>query len=101
MLILKRENAPWTDKARAYKVFIDGAFAGKILDGETKEFVLADGPHSLKLKIDWCSSKTQKFEIRNGETVFASCSPAKKPIIIGELLYITFKFNRYIDLRIG
>ena len=100
MLILKRENAKWADTIRAYKVVIDGSVVGKIFDGETKEYPLSDGIHSLKLKIDWCCSKTVQFEIKGGEAVYAACAPAKKPFFFGELLYITFKCRRYIDLNI-
>ena len=100
MLILKRESAKWADTVRKYEVVIDGAPAGEICDGETKEYPLTDGMHSLKLKIDWCCSRTVHFEIRGGETIFATCAPAKKPFLIGELLYITLMCHRYIDLTI-
>ena len=100
MLTLKREVAKWADVARAYKVLIDGAEVGEISNGETKQFELSEGSHSLQLKIDWCSSQEKRFEIKNGETIMATCAPAKKPFIIGVFIYTFFKKDRYIDLKI-
>lgn len=100
MLVLKREAAKWADAARAYKVFIDGAKAGVIKNGETQEYELSEGFHTLQLKIDWCSSGVARFYIKNGETIYAACSPAKKPGLFGDLVYITVMCRRYIDLKI-
>ena len=100
MLVLKREHALWEDTARKYKVFIDEIEVDDIKDGETKNFPLCEGEHSLQLKIDWCSSQKINFVVKNGETTFATCSPAKKPPLIGMFIYVTFKRNNYIDLEI-
>ena len=100
MLILKREHANWADIARAYKVIIDGVEVGDIKNGEIKEYELNEGFHSLQLKIDWCSSQAESFVIKNGENISATCAPAKKPFLFGELIYITFMCNHYIDLKI-
>ena len=61
MLILKREIENWTDVTRAYKVFIDAVEVGNIKNGETKQYELSEGAHTLQLKIDWCSSNTENF----------------------------------------
>ena len=100
MLVLKREHAKWEDSTRAYKVFIDGVKVDDIRDGETKNYPLTEGPHTLQLKIDWCTSKLLNFYVSNGTPVFASCAPTKKTPIIGPLIYITVMYNRYIDLKI-
>ncbi len=99
MLELKRSDAGWDDAARAYKVIIDGKEAGKILKGQTLQFDLAPGHHTLRLKIDWCSSRELIFDVAEGKTVYAECAPAKKPALIGPLLYIIFKTRQYIDLE--
>ena len=100
MLILKSETANWADVTRAYKVIIDGIEVGVIKNGETKEYDLNEGFHSLQLKIDWCSSQAESFVVKNGDTIYANCAPAKKPFLFGELIYITFMCNHYIDLKI-
>lgn len=99
MLVLTREASKWEDKARAYRVFVDGVKIDEIRDGETKQFDLPEGEHSLVLKIDWCSSRVQEVTVEKGKTVYARCAPAKKPFLFREL-YITFLARRYIDLTI-
>ena len=42
---------------RAYKIFIDGVYRGKIKEGETKEFPVENGKHTIRAKIDWGGSK--------------------------------------------
>ncbi len=60
------------DKLRAYKVLVDDAEVGTIKDGETKQFPVADGKHTVKLKIDWCSSQPISFD-RSGNQVSFEC----------------------------
>ena len=100
MLILTRRTTDWCDAARCYKVIIDGVEYGKIGNGERKEYILEEGAHTLQLKIDWCSSPKLSFFVQKGKTVYAECAPAKKPFLIGEILYITFLCRQYIYLNI-
>ncbi len=101
MLVLTRNNKTgWDDAARAYIVCIDGKKVGDIREGETKNFEVSEGVHSLQLKIDWCSSPVQQFTMEQGKTIYAQCSPAKKPFLIGPLLYITVFAHRYIWLEL-
>ena len=101
MLELTRMNENgWDDGARAYLVYIDGKKEGAIREGETKQFEVSEGTHTLQMKIDWCSSPLRTFTAEAGKTVYARCAPAKKPFLIGPLLYITLFFRRYVDLEI-
>ena len=90
----------WDDGARAYLVYIDGKKEGAIREGETKQFDVSEGEHTIQLKIDWCSSPVRTFTMEAGKTVYARCAPAKKPFLIGPLLYITIFARRYVDLEI-
>ena len=45
------------DMYRAYKIFIDDAYRGKIKNGETEEFEVENGSHTVRAKIDWAGSK--------------------------------------------
>ena len=102
MLELTRNNKNgWDDGARAYLVYIDGKKAGEIREGETKQFDVSEGAHTLQLKIDWCSSPVLEFTAKEGKTVYAECAPAKKPFLIGPLLYITIFTRRYIWLEVA
>ena len=101
MLELMRTNENgWDDGARAYLVYIDGKKEGAIRENETLHFDLSEGEHTIQLKIDWCSSPMRTFTAEAGKTVRARCAPAKKPFLIGPLLYITVFAGRYVDLEI-
>ena len=54
-LKIKRTNE-WVNMARNYKIYIDGQFVGRISNGATKEFPITAGQHTVRAKIDWCSS---------------------------------------------
>ncbi len=62
----------FADKLRAYKIMVDGAEVGTIKDGETKQFTVADGRHTVQLKIDWCTSQPITFD-RGGKQISFQC----------------------------
>jgi hypothetical protein len=43
---------------RCYKIFIDGQKVGKIGSGQTREFAVSAGQHTVRAGIDWCGSPT-------------------------------------------
>ena len=43
---------------RDFVIYIDGKKVGTIANGETKEFNISAGYHSIFTKIDWCGSPT-------------------------------------------
>lgn len=57
ILSIKR-SSEWMNKMREVELYLDGRKIGVIQDGETKEFEVEAGEHTLKSKIDWCASKT-------------------------------------------
>ena len=61
---------------------MDGEKIGIIGNGETKEFEVESGKHSLKTKVDWCGSETLAFELTEEES--------KKVVLAG------FKFGKWL-----
>ncbi len=59
-VIIERSNELF-NRLRDYGVYIDGEKMGTIANGETKQFELSLGEHTLCCKIDWCSSPELKF----------------------------------------
>ncbi|WP_207492060.1 hypothetical protein [Aridibaculum aurantiacum] len=53
---------------RNYGVYLDGKKIGTIANGQTMNYDVTPGQHSLVTKIDWCSSPIQTFHITEGET---------------------------------
>lgn len=60
-------TSEYANRIRNFDVYSDGKKIGTIKEGETKEFNISPGQHSLITKIDWCSSQVLTFEILEGE----------------------------------
>ena len=69
MIIIKRGKG-YADKMRAYKVLLDGTEIGDIRQGESKQFPVQEGKHTLQLKIDWCTSKPVTFDLADKSITF-------------------------------
>ena len=52
-------------KLIAYKIFINGAYRGKIKQNETKEFEVENGSHTVCVKINQVGSPTLRVHIDN------------------------------------
>jgi hypothetical protein len=63
-----RRTNDYINVMRDYRLFIDNQKIGTISNGQTKDFEIPAGRHSLIAKIDWCSSQELFFEINNNET---------------------------------
>ena len=69
MLTIVRESST-VNGTRAYKVVLDGDVVGKVKNGETVEFELPPGQHTLHLKIDWCRSNIIEFNTVDGNETY-------------------------------
>jgi hypothetical protein len=96
---IEREAAPWRDRARKYKVVVDAAEIGTVADGETQEFRLEPGEHSLRLKLDWAGSATVALTLAVGEVATFRCRPGGRSW--SALWQSIFARNRYIVLEPG
>ena len=55
-ITVTRPKTVLRDRARRYKVLVDGAEAGHVGHGETTAIEVAPGPHEVRAKIDWCTT---------------------------------------------
>jgi len=76
-LHLKRESQ-YANKMRSFEVLMDDNKIGEIKDGEEKEIKLPPGKHLLKLKIDWCYSKTFELDIKEEDAFHFKCGSRLK-----------------------
>lgn len=63
-----QRKSEYINKARKYQLYIDHAKAGKIEDGETIDFTVSPGLHTVTAKIDWCSSRDLLVTLHENET---------------------------------
>jgi hypothetical protein len=66
-LIVSRDSG-YADRLRAYAIIVDGKKIGEIRNGETKEFPIEAGKHSISARIDWCRTAAFDFTAKEGET---------------------------------
>ncbi len=59
----------YINRFREYGIYIDGTKAGVIRNGETKDFEVTPGTHTIYAKIDWCYSPSRSFTISDREPV--------------------------------
>jgi hypothetical protein len=95
-MIINRVSHGYTDRFRAYEIWIDGNLAGKIRRGERQRIEVAAGEHEVCLRIDWCRSPSVRVRLGIGESVELSAGPNAHPLAI--LYYLTFGRSRYIRL---
>ena len=92
-----QRTSKFTNKMRDYQIFIDGQKVGKISDGETKEFEVTTGKHSVTAKVDWCSSPDVLINIGDGETKCLAVDVSKNATIVP--FYTIFCKNKYLILN--
>jgi hypothetical protein len=66
--IIINRTSEYLNRIRDYGVYIDDKKVGTISNGETKEFNVSEGHHSVFTKIDWCSSPTLSVNVNDQET---------------------------------
>jgi hypothetical protein len=92
---LRRQQGFYRDQHLVYRVRIDGNRAGRIVEGETREFSVPPGEHRIRLSVDGLfTSRKVVFQAREGEVAEFTCRP-------GSLLQSVFMLlvpHRYIRL---
>jgi len=90
-LTIKR-NSEWNNRARNFKIYIDGEKIDVIGNNEIKDFKLKSGNHMLVLKIDWCRSRTFEFDIKENDNKIVSVSGFKYGGILMPLAFLLLLF---------
>ncbi len=92
---IAREKA-YVDKARAYRVLVDGTEVGRIKEGETQSFAVAPGSHEVLLKIDWATSPAVTVDVSPGGTARLGARPKPNPFTA--IFYSLFARKKYLQL---
>ena len=90
---------PYSDMMRAYKIFIDDVECGKIAIDETQEFEVANGNHTVCVKIDWCRSNELCVNVNDSVVELEVGTSVTGWRILFVRLYITLLRNKYLFLR--
>jgi hypothetical protein len=95
-----RRPGQYADKARTYRIFVDGAPAGTIKSGDELTLDLTVGEHVIQARIDWCRSNALKLSVRSGTPIELEVgSNALKAGGLSAIYYVTFGYSKYLYLR--
>jgi hypothetical protein len=89
-----RQAGGYTDRARAYKVLVDGEERGTVKHGEGVEIQVEPGSHTVQMKIDWAGSRTHEINLGEGDRAEFVCAPNASPLTA--VFYAFFKRSDYI-----
>lgn len=96
-IVVERTLALWQDRARSYRVFVDGKERGRVANGSTVGIAVAPGSHVVTMKISWCRSKELRVDVGPDSTCRLKCGPNSTPLLA--VLYPIFFYSDYIWLR--
>jgi hypothetical protein len=103
-LFIKRKKE-WNNRARKFKLYIDGEKVDNIGNGEIKEFELKPGKHTVIAKIDWMSSPEFKVDLSDDKSKTIELSGYKlgrfmAPVFLGIIgLAFIFDYVFQIDTK--
>ena len=92
-----RDPGGYADRARAYKVLIDGEERGTVKHGEGVELEVSPGSHEVQMKVDWATSPALDVTLGEGERAEFLCAPNATPMTA--IFYAFFKRGSYIRLE--
>ncbi len=96
-LRVTRDPTPVRDKFRAYTLLVDGSPVATIRRGASVSVELAPGPHTVRLKIDWCASPEAVVTVAAGTEHRLECGP--RTGAAGHASLITAERDTYLWLR--
>ena len=85
------------DRARAYKVLVDGQPVGSIKHDEQQTVPVPAGEHEVQMKVDWMRSHPVTVQVPDEGGVELYCEPRGKPVQY--LFLMLFRPGHYIELR--
>lgn len=92
-LVLSRKSA-WLNRARPFKVLVDGEPVGKIGNGKVEEFELSQINQTVECKVDWCYSNKYEITSAEGDIIYLQVKNGMKGFwILYAIIMITFLTN--------
>ncbi|WP_442485190.1 hypothetical protein [Aeoliella sp. SH292] len=90
----------WLDRSRDYHVQLDGRSLGTLNSGETLEFDIPPGSHSLEVRVGKCTSPLRMLNLKEGETVAFECGCRLKGWrALTAPWYLALARNKYLELK--
>jgi hypothetical protein len=78
-------------------IYVDGEKIGALANGEVKTFDIPEGSHSIKAKIDWCSSAEKQFSISGEEKKYFKLSGFRFSGVLIPLTLSIFILDKLVE----
>ena len=85
----------WIDRARAYKILVDGELKGTVRAGETLVLAIDPGRHKIQARLDWTGSAPMLIDVGPGATIEMRVETPANPFT---LLWFAWGTRRYLRL---
>ncbi|MCS3532721.1 hypothetical protein [Chryseobacterium sp. JUb7] len=95
--IIINRSSEFANYIRSIDIYLGNKKIGEIKNGESKEFDVKPGKHSLVAKIDWCSSNFIDLDIHSDQEIVRFNLNGRNPFF--SLYYVTFGKNQYLKLE--
>lgn len=87
----------WQNRIRKYKVYIDKEHVGTLANGETKDFFVSEGAHTVQVKMSWYGSAPYHCNLNEEDIrylkVRSSAMAKWLPLVIIPFLLAQFLFK--------
>lgn len=97
-MTITRDNQPFTDRFRSYRITLDDETVGRVKRGETVTVQADAGHHELHLAIDWARSPSVELDLAEKDECIIRCWPNAKPLLA--LYFMAFGLRRWIGIDV-
>jgi len=94
-LVVER-RARWKLSPRPFDVVVDGELAGQLENGGQVSVPVTVGPHSVRVLVYWCASRTVNIDPVDGDVVRLVCWPSRG---VHGWITGTLRPEEYLELR--
>ncbi|MFJ5924966.1 hypothetical protein ACIQF6_20415 [Kitasatospora sp. NPDC092948] len=94
---VSRDATSPRDRLRAYTILVDDAAVAKVRPGKSVSVGLSPGPHTVRVKIDWCRSPELVVTVAAGAEHRLECGP--RVAGGGDMSMVTTERDTYLWLR--
>ncbi len=95
-----KRGTSYPDRLRAYKVWVDASVVGTVKAGQSLTVTVAPGPHTIRLRIDWCGSNTIHFDVAPDQVLGFDCGSSLAGWrVLLVFVYVSFLPNKYLWIR--
>jgi hypothetical protein len=94
---VERSASGYADRARSYRILLDGVKVGTVRSGEHVTFNATPGHHRLRLAIDYCRSEIVELDLSADQEARFECWT--KARVLAAPYWLTLGSRRWIGIR--